>query len=261
MIKIIQKSNLYNSVEVKENCSNAVKYVKIFYKERINQINVNHFLERLEKERELRINNVLLYDKYIINEKYIILIMNKYENNLEELIRKREVNEKEMNEIMLGLTKTIKVLQENGMIYNNIKPNNILFNEKGEMIIVDNLKYILLKDQKNDLKRDLEEIINLSPEILKDEEITSKSDIWNIGVVYYLLLTKEFPFDTNSLYSLMKSIIEFEYNYKNEKISKEYNDMISKLLTVKKENRISIDESIESIKSIYLCIIYDNTIY
>lgn len=150
---------------------------------------------------------------------------------------------------MLKLSKNIKILEENGLIYNNIKMKNILLDDNDEILIVDNLKYMLLKDKERYLKQDMEEMMYLSPEMLKSEEVTIKSDIWNIGIIYYKLLTKENPFETKSLCDLIKSITEFRYN-NNTKINEKYNLLISKLLKVNKEHRLSIDDLINEIELI-----------
>lgn len=248
-MKILKKNAVCCLLEVKENESNEIKLMKIYSKNEINISKLLEYVNLLKKLEDLKVKNVLLYDKYIINENYVIFVMKKYENNLEDLLNKRELKRNEINEIMLQLLKCIKVLEETGFEYNNLKLSNILLDGKDDIMIVDNLKYLLIKDRTMNLKMDIDEMIYLSPEILKNEEIDIKSDIWNIGIIYYKLLTKSNPYDCNSLYDLIKSILEYKYE-NNNTIEDKYNSIICKLL-VDKENRMNIDELIKAIDSIY----------
>lgn len=66
--------------------------MKIYNKDRIDLCQLPHFIDLLKRLEELKLNNVLIYGKYIINEKYVIVIMKKYEYNLEDVRVKRKCN-------------------------------------------------------------------------------------------------------------------------------------------------------------------------
>ena len=38
----------------------------------------------------------------------------------------------------------------------------------------------------------------MAPEIIKSKEISSKSDIWSLGVLIYYMLFKKYPFTENT---------------------------------------------------------------
>ena len=81
------------------------------------------------------------------------------------------------------------------IIHGNLKLNNILisFNEDECLIkltLYDSNQFI----QQSILNSIIinENILTISPEILKDEEDLSKSDIWSLGIIIYYMLFKEY---------------------------------------------------------------------
>lgn len=49
------------------------------------------------------------------------------------------MSENDISIIVMKILKIIKELHDNGIIYNNIKSNNILFDVQNELYVVDNL--------------------------------------------------------------------------------------------------------------------------
>lgn len=203
-----------------------MKYAKIFNKKHINIGKIHEFVELVEKEKELELKNVVTYEKYISNDKYFIMVMKKYENKLERLLYEKDLTEIEKNELMIKLLKIIKELEEKVILNNNIKMSNILLDDNGEVMIIDNLKHLLIKE------RYKEDFCNLNLEILRKEELSEKSEMWNIGMIYCQLLSKETPFIVQSLFNMTEAKIELEYKMNNDSIPERYNNIISKLLTV-----------------------------
>lgn len=128
---MLKQSDVCCLFEVKEKSSDEIKIAKIYYRSKINSSDLDRFIELYEKEVELKIENVLIYEKYVVTEKSVILIMKKYECNLEDFLKKKDLNK--MNEIMLKLIKCIKRLEEIGVIYNNLKLNNIFIDDKEDV--------------------------------------------------------------------------------------------------------------------------------
>lgn len=151
------------------------------------------------------------------------------------------------DDINVIIMKIIKELHDNGITYNNIKPNNILFDVENELYLVDNLILLLNKKEINNQYEE-DKICYLSPEILNNEEIDMKSDLWNIGVLIYILVTKRNPFDRINKEETVKSIMECKYEeigYENT-----YYRIIFKLLKVNKKERIEFDKLINEIDEI-----------
>ena len=70
--------------------------------------------------------------------------------------------------------------------------------------------------------------------------MSSKNDIWSLGILIYYMLFKEYPFNGNREYEILK---EIESNKKlkssdNEKL----NDLLYKMLKININERISWEE-------------------
>lgn len=232
---------------MKEKETNETKFVKIYNRNNLDSTSLSVFETQIEKEKNLNIKNLAIYEKVIINDIYVILVIRKYENTLTELINEKEVSEDDINVIIMKIMKIIKELHDNGITYNNIKPNNILFDVENELYLVDNLILLLNKKEINNQYEE-DKICYLSPEILNNEEIDMKSDLWNIGVLIYILVTKRNPFDRINKEETVKSIMECKYEeigYENT-----YYRIIFKLLKVNKKERIEFDKLINEIDEI-----------
>lgn len=83
-------------------------------------------------------------------------------------------------------------LHNNNIIHGNLKPSNILIDSEGDILLSDYCQYLLtsfLVDYK------MQNLLFMSPELLKNDEITTKSDIWSLGCISYKLLVGYTPFE------------------------------------------------------------------
>jgi len=79
----------------------------------------------------------------------------------------------------------------------------------------------------------------IAPEVL-NKSYTSKCDLWSIGVITYLLLSGEPPFNGGDDKEVLSKVREAKFNFDSEAwkdISDSAKDFISKLLTVDAEKR------------------------
>jgi len=83
---------------------------------------------------------------------------------------------------------------------------------------------------------------NLAPEqIIGQIYSGNKKDVWSIGTILYTLLAGSGPFVGNTSQELIDNIKEAKYNFPDN-FSNEVKDLISKLLKVSPEERISCNK-------------------
>lgn len=113
-------------------------------------------------------------------------------------------------EILKGLC----YLHTNGIIYGDLKPSTILFNEYNELKLADFGRARKITDyinpgQESYAKAKTGSPYYMAPELFTDHGVYSFcSDIWSFGCLLFEFLTGKPPFNSNSLNKLIKLITE-----------------------------------------------------
>lgn len=99
----------------------------------------------------------------------------------------------------LQIAKGLECAHKNNIIHRDVKPQNILVTENGEVKITD---FGIAKSTTSDTITNTQTIVGsahyFSPEQAKGSFIDSRSDIYSLGVVLYEMVTGVLPFDGES---------------------------------------------------------------
>jgi serine/threonine protein kinase len=110
-------------------------------------------------------------------------------------------------EIIFKCAKALHYAHSRGVVHRDVKPGNIMLTLDNDVRIID-FGIALVTD--SDVSR-IEGIAGspsyMSPEQVQSAEITSRSDIYSLGVVMYELLTGFRPFRANNLSKLLHQIV------------------------------------------------------
>lgn len=114
-------------------------------------------------------------------------------------------------EIMQQLTSAIAVAHQNQIIHRDIKPQNILMDEDGNVKVADfGIAMALTATSFTKTNSVLGTVHYLSPEQARGGMTTKKSDIYSLGIVLYELLTGELPFSGESAVSIALKHLQAE---------------------------------------------------
>ena len=123
-----------------------------------------------------------------------------------QLKLKGPIEEEKARSILKQIINGFRILVSNQMIHRDLKPENILIKQNTFKIAdfgfarnVDNFKSALLSSM-------VGTPLYMSPQILKSEPYTVKSDIWSIGLIYYEMLYGKLPYTARSQYELIQKI-------------------------------------------------------
>ncbi len=236
--------NLFSKVyRAKNNLSDNYVLIKEIKKENINENNILKVIETMKKLNNsvLLIDSIETKDYYYLISELCFLSLEKYLN-----MRENPLTIHEIRETLLELNKIFKEMNEKNIIHGNLKPSNILLSLNKSNINKMNFK---ISDFRINELRDIKKMnlnnfqITMSPEVLKGEKylISTKSDIWSLGIIIYYMLFKEFPYTINNKNNAQE--IEIEINNKLKQIYEvKLNDLMNKMLVININKRISWEE-------------------
>ena len=196
--------------------------------------------------------NVVHLLDHFENADYIFIVMEYIRGGrLTDYMKEKKFHfsEKRAAEIIYEIAIGVKYLHKYGIIHRDLKPDNIMLtesNDKGHIKIMDfGLSKILGKKEKT--SDGFGTLTFVSPEVLIRKPYNKEIDIWSIGVILYLILSGDLPFDDEE--KIAKSIVFNEVEFPSKKFgnkSKEVIELIKRCLTKEPKDRIKIDEIIKS---------------
>ena len=215
-------------------------------------------------ENNYKIFNILqlVKSKYIIKhidllvkEKYWCEIYEYFDGyNLKEYIESVTMDINDIMYIFMQIVQGIHILHNNNIIHCDIKLQNIMINNNKQIKIIDfDLSKITSDYHTCDYIFGTFEYI--SPESYDLCIHSKKSDVWELGILLYYLIAKEFPYDNDDIqvsnsyehlyrrnmfkYPNMEKICEI---IKKKNLSNSVYVLISQLLEFKDYNRLSVEE-------------------
>jgi serine/threonine protein kinase len=150
----------------------------------------------------------------------------------------------------------IVYLTNEGIIHRDIKPSNVLIDDKNHARLVD-FGLVRFTANTHMLTAPGQMVGSpsyMSPEQVRAQNLTHKSDIFSLGVTFYEALTGQRPFPGNTPIELFTAILEdpppmepFEEMPNGKKIGRVFNNLLSKTL----ENRPDPERALIQLKALY----------
>lgn len=146
----------------------------------------------------------------------------------------------------------VEELHARNYIYRDMKPENVLIDSEGHARVADfGLAAEGIKSPNDFAKSFAGSPIYLSPEMIKNRRTYKVSDFYSIGVMIYELATGEPPFisdDINKLYALIKKgDVKFPRG-QPVRLSRELEDLITKLMRTDPKTRLGAARGVAEIK-------------
>ncbi len=118
---------------------------------------------------------------------------------------------REIATLLLAVAEAVRFAHEHGVLHRDLKPGNILF-DSADRVFVSDFGMAKLTDSISDLTLSAAMMGTphyLAPEIAaQSTTATISSDVWSLGVVLYELLAQVRPFNSASVPSLLREIVE-----------------------------------------------------
>src|SRR6266498_4166455 len=133
---------------------------------------------------------------------------------LDEVVRRAPISIRQAAELIAKLARTVHYAHEHGILHRDIKPGNILLDQKGEPHLTD-FGLARLIETESTVTRTMEVLGTpsyMAPEqaVGNNAAISNATDVYGLGAVFYQLLTGQPPFAGGATYETIKLLLDTE---------------------------------------------------
>ena len=188
------------------------------------------------------LNIILLAEIFKSSDNFYIAMEYCERGNLLNYINKKKcLNDEEASFFYFQLINGLEYLHSKGIIHNNLTAENLLLTKELILKIKNfTLSKYSQKNQKNLLFNGSNLTYYSSPEMLSGKKYDGfKADIWSTGIMLYLMLCGNFPFEDKDNLLLSRKILKCSFDFPKN-ISKEAKDLIKKILIANPDERLTI---------------------
>src|SRR5437867_6135561 len=165
---------------------------------------------------------------------------------LDEVTKRTPISTRNAAELIAKLARTVHYAHEHGILHRDIKPGNILVDTKGEPHLTD-FGLARLLETKSTVTHTMDVLGTpsyMAPEQAsgRNEQLTSATDVYGLGAVFYQLLTGHPPFAGGTTYETVRLVLEAETRQLrlwNPKIDRELSTICLKCLEKDPKRRYS----------------------
>ncbi|KAM3140950.1 hypothetical protein pb186bvf_006961 [Paramecium bursaria] len=206
---------------------------------------IQHIEKMAQEMIKVQAKNVIVIKEFRQTSNNYYLFMNQFKDGvLEQIWQKEQFTEERAKNILRQILNGLKGLHENQIMNVDLSPQCI-YNDNGDYRIGQlNLAYNAMAQLEKEEDFDLYGITKevFAPEILTGEtQGRLDSDLYSVGVIYYRLLFREYPFKGNTKTQLLEDIKNQRELFTQDQISqvsKESIDFLRQILIYDPEKRM-----------------------
>lgn len=200
---------------------------------------------------QLNFNHIVKLYRVFMTQEKIFLVMEYLKGGelLKAICNREKYSEDDCRRLMRQLVKSLKYMHSRRVVHRDIKPENIILATKdfySPLKLVDFGFSIVLDRTDNNVttKYSCGTPGYMSPEILATNTYGFSSDVWSLGVVFYVMLSGVMPFNPKLPDRVKEGVFTFPDKYFSN-VSDEAKGMIRSMLTVNPNLRITADKLLQ----------------
>ncbi|CAK67557.1 unnamed protein product (macronuclear) [Paramecium tetraurelia] len=240
-------ATVYKGFDTKSNQNVAIKQI---YKADLQSAdNEEHLLNEINMLKRIKNPNIIeILDVLQTKEHYYIILEYCNIGDLDSLLKQKDTIKLDdhitfLQDILNAFTTLIRC----GIAHRDLKPANILVHQEGKRRIFKLADFGYAKTICNYnaqiLKSNLGTPAYMSPQLLKEEQYTTKSDIWSFGIMLYQIIYNTLPWVGKSEYDLIQKIVNIPIAFpQTPKVSTVCQDLIINCLQVNEDKRLNWDD-------------------
>ena len=187
-------------------------------------------------------NIIKVYDiKEDSNNYYFIMEYCKYGELFQQIVNSKHLDAKLSSFYFYQLINGLSYLHSHKIVHRDLKPENLLISHKKVLKIIDfGLSNFSIKN--NYLNTPCGSPSYAPPEMIIGAKYNGMlGDIWNCGVILYVMLCGCLPFDGSNNNELFSKIIKCKVNYPKN-MDKSAVDLLKNILVANPDNRINLTQ-------------------
>lgn len=202
--------------------------IKIIRYEKASDDNVRRFKREQEILAGLNHHGIArLYDGGMTKDHFPYIIMEYVEGTpIDEYCQNEACSIDELIKLVKQILEAIKYAHENLVIHRDLKPSNILVTNAGNIKVLDfGISKFLQEDDRTYMSTRSEERLltpkYAAPEQIKQKNISTATDLYTLGLIFYELLAGVPPFklDGLSYFEIEKTIVESTIEKPSKKVT------------------------------------------
>ncbi|CAN6219660.1 unnamed protein product [Urochloa humidicola] len=220
--------------------------IKILDRQRILAMKIDEQIKReIATLKLLKHPNVVRLYEVSASKTKIYMVL-EYVNGgelFDKIALKGKLTEKEGRKLFQQLMDAVGYCHEKGVYHRDLKPENVLVDAKGNIKVSDFGLSALPQNQWKDglLHTTCGSPNYIAPEVLLNKGYDgSMADIWSCGVILYVMLTGNLPFDDQNVVVLYQKILKGNAHIPKW-LSQGAQDMLRKILDPNPDTRIGVD--------------------
>ena len=242
VVKQLGKGGYGKVYEVKNKKTGEIRACKHLSK--LNVKDLEKFRREIEIMKKMDHPNIIKIYEVFESERSLYIIMEEckggeiFDRIIEHIQNKQMYSEKDAANIFQQVMSCIQYCHNQNICHRDLKPENLLYlnpgSEKDNRIKVIDFGLSQACDR---LKTKVGTAYYVSPEILNGK-YTHLCDIWSAGVILYILLSGDPPFNGPNDNAIYNKVAQMKFSFPENKwknISKEAKDLISHMLVPEKE--------------------------
>ncbi|KAL7531107.1 hypothetical protein ACHAXR_005810 [Thalassiosira sp. AJA248-18] len=239
-------------IEATKKETNESFAVKVVTKSKLTKEDEVALKDEIEVLNQLQHQHIIrLYDVFEEKDFWYLVTEKMMGGELfDRIVSKSFYNEKEARDVCKILFEAIGFCHHHSVAHRDLKPENLLLRseENDSEIKIADFGFAKKVLTSNSLTTQCGTPGYVAPEILEGVAYDTKSDMWSLGVIVYILLGGYPPFIEQNQRELFRKIRKGQYEFHEEywgSVSADAKDMISCLLTVQPAKRLSAKEALQ----------------
>ena len=237
--------------------------IKVFPKSNLEQEDdVVRFQREIDAMAILKHENVVSMHDFFSDESNFYIVMDYCQNGelMDYIAKNNKIVEPTAALIFEQIVSAIAYCHSFGVAHRDLKPENVLFDKFPHVKVADFGLCGYINPSKL-MSTFCGSPCYSAPECLYHHDYDGqKSDIWSLGVILYLMVVGNHPWNVHNINLMMKDIVSCNYKVPKE-VSPECKDLIEKILVYEPTQRLSLEQILKHpwIKNAAKAKVFQNT--